>query len=176
MLNMNRQNVQNYGHIRRRDPAEPFDLVHRRRHSHLENRDVVRIIFRKVQNRDRNAEMIVVIFDISQNFASRIFENMRRKLFSRRLSGASGDGDGLPSVGNGPPDRPEGMASLPVPHDRARLASDLLASLDSDIVDTAEIDRLWSTETQRRAAMLDSGEAHTVSWDEVEQRFAERRA
>lgn len=68
-------------------------------------------------------------------------------------------------------------AALALPtHDRARLASDLLASLDSDIVDTAEIDRLWSTETQRRAAMLDSGEARTVSWDEVEQRFAERRA
>ncbi len=59
--------------------------------------------------------------------------------------------------------------------DRARLASDLLASLDSDIVDAAEIDRLWSTETQRRAAMLESGEAGTVSWDEVQQRFAERR-
>jgi putative addiction module component (TIGR02574 family) len=60
--------------------------------------------------------------------------------------------------------------------DRARLASDLLASLDSDIVDIAEIDRLWSTETQRRVAMLESGEARTVSWDEVQQRFAERRA
>lgn len=60
--------------------------------------------------------------------------------------------------------------------DRARLASDLLASLDSDIVDIAEIDRLWSTETQRRAAMLESGGAGIVSWDEVEQRFAERRS
>ena len=59
--------------------------------------------------------------------------------------------------------------------DRARLASDLLASLDGDIVDAAEIDRLWWTETQRRAAMLESGEAGTVSWDEVQQRFAERR-
>ena len=60
--------------------------------------------------------------------------------------------------------------------DRARLAPDLLASLDSDIVDIAEIDRLWSTETKRRAAMLESGVAGTVSWDEVQQRFAERRA
>ncbi len=58
---------------------------------------------------------------------------------------------------------------------RARLTSDLLASLDSDIVDADVIDRLWSTETQRRAAMLDSGEAFTVSWEEVQQRFAERR-
>jgi putative addiction module component (TIGR02574 family) len=60
-------------------------------------------------------------------------------------------------------------------HDRARLASDLLASLDSDTVNAAEIDRVWSIETQRRAAMLESGDAGTVSWDEVEQRFAERR-
>lgn len=60
--------------------------------------------------------------------------------------------------------------------DRARLASDLLASLDSDIVDNAEIDRLWSTETQSRAAMLESGDADTVSWEEVQQRFAERRS
>lgn len=70
--------------------------------------------------------------------------------------------------------RAEALA-LPT-RDRARLASDLLASLDSDIVDTAEIDRLWSTETQRRAAMLESGGAGIVSWDEVEQRFAERRS
>lgn len=59
--------------------------------------------------------------------------------------------------------------------DRARLASDLLASLDSDVVDAEEVDRLWSIETQRRAAMLESGEAGTVSWDEIQQRFAERR-
>jgi putative addiction module component (TIGR02574 family) len=58
--------------------------------------------------------------------------------------------------------------------DRARLASDLLASIDSDTVDAAEIDRL-SIETQRRAKMLESGDAGVVSWDEVEQRFAERR-
>jgi hypothetical protein len=58
------------------------------------------------------------------------------------------------------------------PRGRARLASDLLASLDSDI---DEIDRLWSTETQRRAAMLESGDAGTVSWDEVQQRVARRR-
>ena len=70
--------------------------------------------------------------------------------------------------------RAEALA-LPT-HDRARLASDLLASLDSDVVDTAEIDRLWATETQRRAAMLDAGEARIVSWGEVEQRLAERRA
>ena len=61
-------------------------------------------------------------------------------------------------------------------HERARIASDLLASLDSEAVDEEEIDRLWSAETQRRAAMLDSGDADTLTWDEIQQRFAERRA
>lgn len=60
--------------------------------------------------------------------------------------------------------------------DRARIATELLASLDSENVDDNEIDELWSTETQRRAAMLDTGRAGTLSWDEIEQRFAERRA
>ena len=61
------------------------------------------------------------------------------------------------------------------PRDRVRLASELLASLDSEVVDEDEIDRLWSIETQRRTAMLESGEAGTVTWDEIQQRFAERR-
>ncbi len=67
------------------------------------------------------------------------------------------------------------MLALPV-QDRARIATELLASLDSENVDDNEIDELWSAETQRRAAMLDTGEAGTLSWDEIEQRFAERRA
>ncbi len=61
-------------------------------------------------------------------------------------------------------------------HERARMASDLLASLDSEVVDEAEIDKLWSAETQRRAAMLESGEAGTLTWDDIQQRFADRRA
>lgn len=67
------------------------------------------------------------------------------------------------------------VLALPA-QDRARIASDLLASLDDEHVDEAEIDRLWSIETERRAAMLDSGEASTLTWDEIQQRFAERRA
>lgn len=59
--------------------------------------------------------------------------------------------------------------------ERARMASDLLASLDSEAVDEAEIDRLWSAETQRRAAMLESGEADTLTWDDIQHRFAGRR-
>jgi len=60
--------------------------------------------------------------------------------------------------------------------ERARIASDLLASLDSEAVDGDEIDQLWSAETQRRAAMLESGDAGTLTWDDIQQRFAERRA
>lgn len=68
-------------------------------------------------------------------------------------------------------------AALGLPADeRAMVASGLLASLDSEVADEDEIDRLWSIETERRAAMLDSGEARTVTWDEIVQKFAERRA
>ncbi len=67
------------------------------------------------------------------------------------------------------------MLALPS-HDRARIASELLASLDSETVEETEIDELWAAETQRRVEMLDTGEAGTLTWDEIEQRFAERRA
>jgi hypothetical protein len=50
------------------------------------------------------------------------------------------------------------VLALPA-QDRARIASDLLASLDSDAVDEDEIGQLWSAETQRRTAMLESGDA-----------------
>lgn len=67
------------------------------------------------------------------------------------------------------------VLALPA-QDRARIATELLASLDSEHVDDNEIDELWSVETQRRAAMLTAGEAGTISWGAIEQRFAERRA
>ena len=69
----------------------------------------------------------------------------------------------------------EEVLALPA-QERARIASDLLASLDSEAVDEDEIDQLWSAETQRRAAMLDSGDAGKLTWDEIQQRFADRRA
>lgn len=69
----------------------------------------------------------------------------------------------------------EEVLALPA-QERARIASDLLASLDSEAVDEDEIDQLWSAESQRRAAMLESGDASTLTWDDIEQRFAERRA
>jgi putative addiction module component (TIGR02574 family) len=67
------------------------------------------------------------------------------------------------------------VLALPA-QERARIATELLASLDSETVDENEIDELWSAETQRRTAMLDTGDAGTLSWGEIEQRFAERRA
>lgn len=67
------------------------------------------------------------------------------------------------------------VLALPA-QDRARIATELLASLDSENVGEDAIDELWTVETQRRAAMLDTGEAGTLSWGEIEQRFAERRA
>ena len=69
----------------------------------------------------------------------------------------------------------EAVLALPS-QERARIASELLASLDSEAVDGNEIDQLWSAETQRRAAMLETGDARTLTWEEIEQRFAERRA
>lgn len=67
------------------------------------------------------------------------------------------------------------VLALPA-QDRARIASELLASLDSEAIGENEVDEVWSVETQRRAVMLDNGEAGTLTWGEIEQRFAERRA
>ena len=69
----------------------------------------------------------------------------------------------------------EEVLALPA-RERARIASDLLASLDSLADNGDEIDRLWSAETQRRAAMLDAGTAATLTWDDIQQRFHDRRA
>lgn len=66
------------------------------------------------------------------------------------------------------------VLALPA-QERARIASELLASLDSEAVDETEVDELWSAETQRRAAMVDTGDARTLTWGEIELRFAERR-
>ncbi len=69
----------------------------------------------------------------------------------------------------------EEVLALPA-QERALIASELLASLDSETVDETQTDELWSAETQRRAAMLDTGDARTLTWEEIEQRFAEGRA
>jgi len=69
----------------------------------------------------------------------------------------------------------EQALTLPV-EERALLASGLLASLDSDSVDDVEVDRLWSAETERRAALLASGEAGLVTWEHLVARIDEHRA
>jgi Putative addiction module component len=50
------------------------------------------------------------------------------------------------------------------PEDRARLASELLKSLDG--LPKRDADRLWLEEAARRAAQVDSGEVKLVSADE----------
>lgn len=69
----------------------------------------------------------------------------------------------------------EQALTLPL-EDRALLASGLLASLDSESIEEAEVDRLWSAETERRATLLDSGEARLVTWENLVSRIDERRA
>ena len=69
----------------------------------------------------------------------------------------------------------EQALTLPV-EDRALLASGLLASLDSETVDEAEVERLWSAETERRATQLESGEAELVTWEHLVSRIDERRS
>lgn len=53
------------------------------------------------------------------------------------------------------------------PADRAKFASGLLASLDDDQADEDEVERLRSEETERRMALLASGEARPFTRDEV---------
>ena len=60
--------------------------------------------------------------------------------------------------------------------DRAELAAGLLASLDEDQADEAEVERLWSEETERRMKMFASGEAQVVTWDHVSERIDRLRA
>jgi molybdopterin biosynthesis enzyme len=60
--------------------------------------------------------------------------------------------------------------------DRARLAADLLASLDDAQADEAEVDRWWSEEAARRAALHDSGAAELLTWEQVLEGVDEHRA
>lgn len=62
------------------------------------------------------------------------------------------------------------------PADRAKVASSLLASLDDDQADQAEVERKWSAETERRMAQLASGQAQTFTRDEVHVGLAALRA
>lgn len=59
--------------------------------------------------------------------------------------------------------------------DRADLAAQLLASLDSLAVeDPATLGAVWALELERRAARVISGEAATEDWATVRDRVADR--
>jgi putative addiction module component (TIGR02574 family) len=51
--------------------------------------------------------------------------------------------------------------------ERAKLASGLLASLDDDGTEEAEVERLWTEESERRASQVASGEVAVVGWESV---------
>lgn len=53
------------------------------------------------------------------------------------------------------------------PTDRAELAAGLLASLDGDFADGAEVERLWTEETERRASQIASGEVRLTTWEHM---------
>jgi len=59
--------------------------------------------------------------------------------------------------------------------DRAKLAWGLLASLDQGQDDEAERERLWSEETERRAATIATGEVEPVTWDHLTERIDRQR-
>ncbi len=69
----------------------------------------------------------------------------------------------------------EQALTLPA-EDRVLLASGLLASLDSEVLDEPEVERLWSAETERRAAQPKSGDAELVTREQLLQRIDERRS
>lgn len=66
----------------------------------------------------------------------------------------------------------EEALSLPA-NARARLAADLLGSLDDDedIVDPREHDAAWSSEIEGRLRAVDAGEIATVPWSEARRRI-----
>ncbi len=61
--------------------------------------------------------------------------------------------------------------------ERAGLIIDLLDSLDDRPVevDSAELDRIWAGETERRASQIDSGAVEMHSWDDLMEKVAETR-
>jgi putative addiction module component (TIGR02574 family) len=60
------------------------------------------------------------------------------------------------------------------PEERARLARELLLSLDADEGEDTEAEAEWSRELERRAQEVISGEVELVSPDEARRQVAER--
>jgi putative addiction module component (TIGR02574 family) len=57
------------------------------------------------------------------------------------------------------------------PADRARLANDIIASLD----ETGEVEPQLASEIERRIHEIDSGTVKAIPWAEVKARIARRR-
>ncbi|MBI2892965.1 MAG: addiction module protein [Deltaproteobacteria bacterium] len=67
----------------------------------------------------------------------------------------------------------EEALTLPT-QERARLAAELIASLDEG--EDADVEQAWAVEIQRRAEELRSGKVEAVSWEEVRERLLRRLA
>lgn len=60
--------------------------------------------------------------------------------------------------------------TLPI-DERASVAAELLASLDSDAIENlAEVEAAWATEIERRARRVMAGESQGIAWEDVRAR------
>jgi len=58
--------------------------------------------------------------------------------------------------------------------DRAKLARELLVSLDEPLEDAPEAEAAWLAEIERRIAEVDAGKARSVPWPEARERILAR--
>jgi len=63
--------------------------------------------------------------------------------------------------------------SLP-PNERARIAAELIASLDEG--EDKDVEAAWAVEIEKRIAEVESGEAETSRWEEVRSRIRSKIA
>lgn len=60
--------------------------------------------------------------------------------------------------------------NLPI-DERARVAAELLASLDGDVTENAaEVEAAWAAEIERRARRVIAGESAGIAWEDVRAR------
>lgn len=65
------------------------------------------------------------------------------------------------------------VAALRLPmRSRAKLAADLIDSLDGESDDPAEVEGAWAKEIERRLAEFDSGKVKSIPWAEARRRIA----
>ena len=67
-----------------------------------------------------------------------------------------------------------GTALTLPPTERARIAAELIASLDEG--EDADVEAAWAAEIEGRIAELESGAAETVRWEEARARIRSRLA